>query len=207
MPSVNPVPSTMSPLFLGSHPATDFLNSAITPNGIEVEFIGNGEALIDWLVAAGLLESEIATQIRLKFDAQELDSAAEEVRGLREWARDWVGRWRKAPHKRYEEEFAHLNRLLKEANTYREVVWSDESAHVVERTRIESPDQLLAVLAMALALLITNEQSDLVKQCAGAGCSLCFLDKTKGHRRLFCSAAVCGNRTKVAAFRERQRAS
>lgn len=197
----------MNPPFLGSHPATDFLNSAIAPNGVAQEFIGNGAALIDWLVAADLLEPAVGTQIRTKFSTQELDAAAAEIREFREWAREWVGRWRKEPHKRYEREFAHLNGLLREANTYREVVWSDRAARVVERSRIESLDQLLAVLAMALALLLTNERADLVKQCAGAGCTLCFLDKTKGHRRLFCSAALCGNRAKVAAFRERQRAS
>lgn len=199
--------TTMSPLFLGSHPATDFLNSAITPNGLVVEFIGDGAALLEWLVAAGLLEANVATQVRHKFSAQELDAAAEEARDLREWARNWVARWHKAPHKRYEEEFAHLNRLLGATTTYREVVWSNHAAQVVERTRIDSPGQLIAVLAMALALLLTEEEAGLVKQCAGAGCSLCFLDKTKGHRRLFCSPAVCGNRAKVAAFRERQRAS
>jgi predicted RNA-binding Zn ribbon-like protein len=32
-----------------------------------------------------------------------------------------------------------------------------------------------------------------------------FLDQTKAYKRRFCSAAVCVNRAKVAAFRERQR--
>jgi predicted RNA-binding Zn ribbon-like protein len=197
----------MSPVFLGSHPATDFLNSAITPNGQPVEFIGSGGELVDWLVAAGLLEPGVGTRIRQRFGAAELDAAAAQAREYRDWARAWVRRWRDEPHKRYEREFARLNQLLAQANTYREVVWADGAAQVAERTRIESTQQLIAVLAMSLALLLTQERPELVKQCAGAGCSLCFLDRTKGHRRLFCSAAGCGNRAKVAAFRERQAAA
>ena len=40
---------------------------------------------------------------------------------------------------------------------------------------------------------------------AGGDCSLWFLDRTKAHTRLLCSAAACGNRAKVSAFRKRQR--
>nr|WP_254214234.1 CGNR zinc finger domain-containing protein [Burkholderia multivorans] len=32
---------------------------------------------------------------------------------------------------------------------------------------------------------------------------LWFLDRTKSHRRRWCSKALCGNRQKVAAFRRR----
>jgi predicted RNA-binding Zn ribbon-like protein len=52
---------------------------------------------------------------------------------------------------------------------------------------------------------VARENASLVKQCAGPGCTLWFLDRTKAHARRFCSAAACGNRAKVAAFRERQR--
>jgi predicted RNA-binding Zn ribbon-like protein len=44
-----------------------------------------------------------------------------------------------------------------------------------------------------------------VKRCEGAECTLWFVDRTKAHRRRFCSATACGNRDKVAAFRARQR--
>jgi predicted RNA-binding Zn ribbon-like protein len=56
-----------------------------------------------------------------------------------------------------------------------------------------------------IASLVATEPPALVKRCAGPGCILWFVDRTKAHRRVFCSATVCGNRAKVAAFRERQR--
>lgn len=77
--------------------------------------------------------------------------------------------------------------------------------HVTEQWRIDSADELIAVVAAQIASLVATEQPTLVKRCAGHGCTLWFVDRTKAHGRLFCSATVCGNRAKVAAFRERQR--
>jgi len=105
----------------------------------------------------------------------------------------------------YEKEIRRLNRLLERAKDYREAVVTKYGIQVMERCRIDSADELIALVAAQVASLIATEQPALVKRCAGAGCTLWFLDRTKAHGRLFCSAAVCGNRAKVAAFRERQR--
>jgi predicted RNA-binding Zn ribbon-like protein len=73
----------------------------------------------------------------------------------------------------------------------------------VEHTRVDDVSELLALLAAQVAALITMEAPELVKTCSGADCVLWFLDRTKAHRRTFCSVSACGNRAKVAAFRER----
>jgi predicted RNA-binding Zn ribbon-like protein len=86
------------------------------------------------------------------------------------------------------------------------VVAGDTGWQLVERCRLDSADQLLGLVALQVARLITEEAPALIKPCAGPDCTLWFRDRTKAHRRLFCSAAACGNRAKVAAFRERQRA-
>ena len=44
----------MEPLFLGGHPAVDFLNTAFAPDGQEIETIGDGRTYLDWFVSAGL---------------------------------------------------------------------------------------------------------------------------------------------------------
>jgi predicted RNA-binding Zn ribbon-like protein len=98
-----------------------------------------------------------------------------------------------------------LNRTLERARRYRQVVAAASGLQLRELDRIESADDLLAIVAAQIAALVANEDPALVKRCAGAGCSLWFVDRTKAHGRIFCSAAACGNRAKVAAFRERQR--
>jgi predicted RNA-binding Zn ribbon-like protein len=124
---------------------------------------------------------------------------------VREWARRWLERWRAAPDDDYGEEIATLNKLLARAAWHDEVVVTDEGSRILANVRDTNPEALVALIARQIAALITQEDASLLKSCTGSGCTLWFLDRTKAHRRLFCSAAVCGNRAKVAAFRQRQR--
>jgi predicted RNA-binding Zn ribbon-like protein len=98
-----------------------------------------------------------------------------------------------------------LNELMEEAPYTRELATNGRHAELRERARNGSPQALLGLIATQLAKLVTEEDASLIKSCAGAGCTLWFLDRTKAHRRLFCSTSVCGNRAKVAAYRARQR--
>jgi predicted RNA-binding Zn ribbon-like protein len=195
----------MKPLFLGSHPALDFLNTRPTPRGTPVELIGDGPSYAAWLEAAQLLHGTTASMLRRRFGAAALDAAASEARKVREWARDWIARWREAPGGAYTAELRHLNQLLARAKYYPEMLIANDGFRVAERWRIDSGDELIALVAAQIASLVAIEPPALVKRCAGPGCTLWFVDRTKAHSRLFCSATACGNRAKVAAFRERQR--
>lgn len=197
----------MKPLFLGGHPALDFLNTRLSPQGKPIELIGNGQSFVAWLVSAGLLEASTASKVKRRFREETLESAAAEARRFREWAGEWISRWQDAPGGDHKAELRRLNRLLERAQGYREAVVTRNGMELIERCRFESADELIGLVALQVALLVTSEQPELVKHCAGTGCTLRFLDRTRAHGRLFCSAAVCGNRAKVAAFRERQRDS
>ena len=195
----------MEPLLLGGHPAVDFLNTAFVPQSQAIETLGDGRAYLDWFVSAGLLSESEAARVRRRFGAHALDDAAAEARKVREWARSWLARWRAAPHADYGEELGALNKLLGREARRLQVVKSEKRLRLVDQLRIDSADTLLGLVAAQIAALITKEDPALVKTCAGPGCTLWFLDRTKAHRRLFCSAATCGNRAKVAAFRRRRR--
>jgi predicted RNA-binding Zn ribbon-like protein len=197
----------MKPLFLGSHPALDFINTSLRPKGKTIELIGDGSSFVAWLVSAGLLDAATASRVKRSFRAEALDAAAAEARNFREWASEWIVRWRDAPAGDYRRNLRHLNRLLERGKSYREAVVSDDGIELVERWRFDSVDELIVPVAAQLALLIATEDPSLVKPCAGPQCTLWFLDRTKAHGRLFCSATACGNRAKVAAFRERRRGS
>lgn len=198
-------PPAMCPLFLGGHPAVDFLNTALAPRGTVIELIGDGRAYVDWLAAAGLLDRETASTLTRRFGVKAIDAAAEEARRVREWARGWLSRWRTAPRGNYRAEVTELNKLLEREAVRREVIPERAGMKVVERPRIETANALVGLVAMQIAALVTQEQPSLLKHCAGSACTLWFLDRTKAHRRLFCSATACGNRAKVSAFRRRQR--
>src|SRR5688572_11635596 len=112
----------MQPLFLGTHPAMDFLNTRLSPRGKPIELIGEGQSFVAWLVSAKLLDASTALKLKRRFGAEALDAAAAETRSFREWAGDWISRWRDAPGGNYETELRRLNRLLERAKDYREAV-------------------------------------------------------------------------------------
>jgi predicted RNA-binding Zn ribbon-like protein len=195
----------MEPLFIGSHVAADFLNTAFEPDGGHVETIGNGREFFAWLVIAKLLDDDKAARLMRRLGAKGVDSAAAEARKLREWARDWLERWRKTPNANYDDDLKTLNSYLVRESRSRQVVKTKDGLFLSTQTQVDSVEELLALPAAAIASLLTEEDASLLRTCAGPGCTLWFLDRTKAHRRLFCSAATCGNRAKVAAFRERQK--
>ena len=112
----------MKPLFLGSHPAMDFLNTRPTPRGAPIELIGDGTSYAAWLEGARLLHATTASKLRRRFGAAALDAAAAQARELREWARDWIARWRDAPGGAYRAELRRLNHLMARATCYPEMV-------------------------------------------------------------------------------------
>ena len=203
-----------TPLLIAGHPGLDFLNTRflLLPERTPVELLGDGRSFVDWLVAAGLLDGPTSSKLKRRFGGppgEALDDVAAEARKLRQWASDWIDRWRdeRRTGRPTDEgpELHRLNRLLERTNGYREIVAGDTGFTIVEHTRVDSAGDLLAIVALQVALLVTTEDPELVKRCAGTDCVLRFVDRTKAHRRVFCSAAVCGNRAKVAAFRARQR--
>lgn len=192
-------------LFLAGHPAIDFLNSAYAPGGQQIETIVDGRALLEWLVGARLLGEDESAAVQRRFSRKALDGVAREARAVREWARTWLAAWRANPGRDYSDEIAELNKLLAREDRERELVVAKRRLSLVDRSRFADANALLAPIAVEIARLLTQEDPALVKACAGADCTLWFLDRTKAHRRMFCSAAACGNRAKVAAFRLRQR--
>ncbi len=203
--TATPSPSVARSLFVAGHPALDFLNSAYTPSGQLIETIGDGRALLDWMTAAKLIGEAEAAAFARRFGRKALDATAAEARTVREWARTWLSAWRASPGRDYRDEIAVLNKLLARETRGRELIAVKNRLQLIERLRFTDTGSLLAPIASDIAHLVADEDPALVKSCAGADCTLWFLDRTKAHRRMFCSAAACGNRAKVAAFRARQR--
>jgi predicted RNA-binding Zn ribbon-like protein len=196
---------SIKPPLIGGHVAIDFLNTSFTPEEQAIETIGDARSFLSWLVAVGLIDEPGATRMLKRFGPKALESAAAEARKFRDWTRDWLLRWRAKPRAAYSEELAHLNKLLARGVSTHEVKSTEEGLALLERPSLDSPEALVTLIALHVASLITQEDSQLIKTCAGEKCSLWFVDRTKAHRRIFCSASACGNRAKVAAFRQRQK--
>lgn len=135
-----------------------------------------------------------------------LDGAAVDARKLREWAKAWLQQWRERPQSDYREQVAALNKLMARGAFHSRLEQRRDGFALTVHANLDDADALLALVANQIARLVTEERPELIKRCAGEKCSLWFVDRTKAHRRMFCSASACGNRAKVAAYRQRQRA-
>lgn len=207
-------PSRLPPMFLAESRALDFLNTRAVPADVEVEWIGSGEDLIAWLQDAELITPAIAKEIRALANPGELDAVAAQARALREWFRGFVSAHRGKPlTTRAIAELEPLNRLLSRDQQYGQIVpeaglpKSTAGLSFVMQRQWRSPEALLFPVARALAELVAQANFSYVKRCEGPNCMLHFLDTTRDARRRWCSMAVCGNRAKQAALRNRRAAA
>ena len=104
-------------------------------------------------------------------------------------------------------ELRPLTGLLERDESFLSIVRDspDDGLALRWRRRWRAPASLLLAIAQAMAELVCEADFAHIKTCEGAACTLVFLDKTRDHRRRWCSMAVCGNRAKQAAHRERNR--
>lgn len=68
-------------------------------------------------------------------------------------------------------------------------------------------DRLLWPILRSATDLLTSSDLDRVRSCESETCRWLFLDTSRNHSRRWCDMKVCGNRSKVRRFYERQRAS
>lgn len=65
---------------------------------------------------------------------------------------------------------------------------------------------LLTSVAREAVLLLGGPEGERIRQCQGPTCAILFLDTSRKGDRRWCAMSACGNRAKVAAFRDRERA-
>ncbi|HEY2323612.1 MAG TPA: ABATE domain-containing protein [Thermoanaerobaculia bacterium] len=152
------------------------------------ELLQEPDDLARWLVAAGL-----ATK-KLKVSTEELEQA----RALRE-ALYRLALARADGQRLPEKDRASLNRFAEGATPaprldHEGVTWPHASV-----------PQLLAMIARTGVELLGGALRDRIRHCSGEGCALLFVDTSRSGHRKWCSMAGCGNRAKVASFRERNR--
>lgn len=68
-------------------------------------------------------------------------------------------------------------------------------------------DEGLSSLARETIAILGGPDAALLRECGRPECTQVYLDRSRGHRREWCSMKTCGNRVKASAFRARQRAA
>ena len=181
--------SESSPATLSDHPVLEFLNTNPMVEGrLQDQLHSHAEVLsllnrLGWVThfeGAGLLAA--ATELREEIRRLIAARKAEELLKL-----------------------GKLNTLLAEARSHVTLCKGKDGSLTVNRVwESKTPGQVLAPLAEAAAELLATVDFSLIRRCESDQCVLWFYDRTKSHRRRWCSMSSCGNRHKVAAFRGRQ---
>jgi predicted RNA-binding Zn ribbon-like protein len=193
---------------LGDHPALDFLNSTAMPAPDTIELIGDGQAYLTWLEQVGFISDADRDLAARAFGADELDAVAAEAVRLRERLRLIIAAWAAAGGPALPAEARdHLNGVLALGRRFLRLDAGDDGTFRVRDQRgWDGARQLLVPPAEAAARLLAAGERQLVRHCEGPACTLWFYDRTKSHRRRWCSMAACGNREKARKHRERDRA-
>jgi len=175
---------------LGDHAALDLINTIEQSDDGPRDRLQSDDDVRAWLDALGF------APVQRKAPKGLLESA----RTLRETVRALVAQ-RKAglPLK-----LTALNRALAAGGSHLEVAMLAGEPSLTRRYVAATPDQWLLPAAEAAADLLVHGDFELVRKCESPVCSLWFYDRTRSHRRRWCSMSLCGNRHKVAAFRQRE---
>lgn len=190
-------------VFLGEHPALDFANTYYAPHGEMVDELRSWTNVVEWLRQAKLAENGD----RLGVPTAGRSAALAQVIELRDlWSKQVAGLL--AGKKVSGKLVTSLNAAL-EKDRFNDVLEPGAESRfriIRSASQLEGVDLALALVSREIASFLVECNLDYLRQCAGHDCVLYFYDTTKNHRRQWCSAAACGNRAKVAAFRERQAA-
>ena len=212
------------PFFIADNLGLDFLNTIAVPVDTKVEWLTSGEDLLAWLKQAGLVPDDMLDALRKRAVPGELDAIAARARALRDWFKPFVYKHMGRPLKPNAlRQLEPLNQLLARDEEFGQIVVHDrlydqKHDHGHEKRRVSglawrpqrrwhSSESLLFPIARSLADLVCTEDFTYVKACEGPPCTLLFVDRTRGHVRRWCSMAICGNRAKQAAHRERAQQS
>ena len=183
------------PPLLGGRLSLDFVNA--TPSNAELSW----ERLTHFLESASIVSLERGAQL---LNLPHSDPQAAEI--LLRKARRLATAFRKVfaamlrKQKVAGEWIEPVNEILRITEGHDELVGQDNVWRIEFVARAGGLDWLLAAVARSCAEIVAEGPRARLRLCANPDCGLLFYDDSRTRRRRWCSMAVCGNRSKVAAF-------
>ena len=187
--------SNPSPRLLGGRLSIDFVNA--TPPTPPLSW----EQLIRFLEVTGIVSVARSTHLlslpqsdpqsaeALLLKAQKLAAALRKLFAAMLRKQKLSGEW-----------IEPVNAVLRITEGHDELV-AEDGGHKIEFIAREGGlDWLLAAVARSGAEIVAEGARARLRVCANPQCGLLFYDNSRTRARRWCSMAVCGNRSKVAAF-------
>jgi predicted RNA-binding Zn ribbon-like protein len=193
----------MDYLLVGNDPAVDFVNTEVVLDGTRTDLLQDFEDLTNWLAKARLAPAATLQQLGSRWKkTKEGEAALGGAQGLRDTLRSGFGKI--AQTGRVPTAVAdEISSWLRGLRMTSDIRVSDGRIHETTRPILERPEDAVSLLAQAAAKFLATADYSYIRHCEGEGCILFFYDTSKNHSRRWCSMELCGNRAKVAAFRQR----
>jgi predicted RNA-binding Zn ribbon-like protein len=190
---------------VGGHPALDFVNTVEHRGKPQRgDRLDSFERLVRWGVTAGLLSHAESAGLIAKNSARSPRGtrALQSATTLREALYTViVAHIRKAPCPRGAGRI--VEQQLRNAFAASTLIYADDSAPFSWHIRIQAAEDVAVRLAASANDLLLSLGSVVVHQCGGPNCDWLFIDRSHGHRRLWCQATKCGNVVRVRRSRAR----
>lgn len=192
-------------LFVGNDRCLDFLNTMIADQGKLVDLLQNMGDLLRWFVEADVLTPEQAKDLAGRWsDTAEAEAALADVRNLRAQLITLVdGLIMGIPPA--PATLATLNTVLLRQARYEQIIGDDTTGWALrEQYELREPRDVLAPLARAAAVLLSERDLARIRKCENPVCVLHFYDTSKNGSRRWCDTRTCGNRVRVAHHYQRR---
>ena len=190
-------------LFVGNQACLDFINTALVLNGQPTDLLTSFKDLMAWLVEAGRLTGQEATQVERqarRHGTETLKQAKAFRATLREMVECVTAR-KPVPQTALDV----INEMLRHRTGFPQVARRSGAFERKYQPEIQDSNYVLGLLAEAASDLLCACDLALIKKCHNPACVLFFYDTTKNHARHWCSMSLCGNRSKVATHYHRHR--
>ena len=196
--------------FIADSLGLDFLNSIATPVDKPIDWLDRGDGFVAWLAQADLVPPQALNALVKQATPGELDKVADQARSLREWFRGFVRKHMGRPlTPKPMGELESLKALLERDEMFIRIALGpggDGDRLELQTMRLwRSPESLLLPIGEAMARCVCDEDFAHIRACEGYVCTLIFADRSRKRGRRWCRMAVCGNRAKQAAHRDRLR--
>jgi predicted RNA-binding Zn ribbon-like protein len=192
--------------FSGGALCLDFVNTISDRAAERGEHLNEWPDLVSWAEQAQIITRTQATQFRESIRAREEPARREFHRALelRESLFRIFGRL-SAGRPPASDDVGVLNAALGPALAHARV--ESRAGRFVWAWTPGEPTlaRLLWPVLRSAADLLVSDEGRLVRECASETCSWLFVDRSRTHKRRWCSMSTCGNRDKVRRFYARQR--
>lgn len=93
------------------------------------------------------------------------------------------------------------NMLLAELDNADRILEKNGNYRLVTAPKFQSPRTLMIPVARSFARLLVEADKKRLHKCRSSECEMYFYDTSKSGTRAWCSLEMCGNKSRLAAFR------